>query len=466
AACAAHLAGPGLRVARAFTGRANVHAEVAGVLRVERRAVDGFNAVDEGLTLATLADHARVEAGAMVATVKVIPYAVPSRAVERASAALGPGALRLHPFRARTVDLILTEVPGMKPSLLDKGAHTVRARVERLGLHMGAEVRVAHEIGALREALSAARGEMLLILGASATSDRADVGPEALRQAGGVVDRFGMPVDPGNLLFLGRLGERDVIGLPGCVRSPALNGADWVLERLAADLTVSGEDIAGMGVGGLLKEIPQRPQPRARRPKGARVEIALLAAGASRRMGGRDKLMEDAGGVPLLRRSAAAAADSAAACVRVALPVGSARAEALDGLDVDVVEVADPGEGMAASLRAALEARAPDTAAVIVALADMPDIAAKDYDALIAGFDPEAGAEIVRATDADGRPGHPILFGARFFDSLSRVTGDRGARDVLHAAQDFTKTVALSGRAATTDLDTPEAWKAWRRSGS
>jgi len=74
-----------------------------------------------------------------------------------------------------------------------------------------------------------------------------------------------MPVDPGNLLVLGRIGDRPVIGLPGCARSPALNGADWVLERVACGVPVTSADIAAMGVGGLLKEIPTRPQPRDRR---------------------------------------------------------------------------------------------------------------------------------------------------------------------------------------------------------
>ena len=96
----------------------------------------------------------------------------------------------------------------------------------------------------------------------SATSDLHDVAPEAVRRAGGQVERFGMPVDPGNLLFTGRIGTRPVIGLPGCARSPALNGADWVLERLACGLEVGDDDIAAMGVGGLLKEIPLRPQLR------------------------------------------------------------------------------------------------------------------------------------------------------------------------------------------------------------
>ena len=123
-------------------------------------------------------------------------------------------------------------------------------------------VQVPHEAKSIAEALRDAVEDVSLILTASATSDAHDVAPEAVRLAGGEVTRFGMPVNPGNLLFHGTCAERPVIGLPGCARSPALNGADFVLERVVCGLEVSSGDIAGMGVGGLLKEIPQRPQPR------------------------------------------------------------------------------------------------------------------------------------------------------------------------------------------------------------
>ena len=257
------LHSPGLEMTTAHRGRANLVATAPGLVRVSTGAVTALNAIDEGLTLATLPDAARVAAGQLVATVKIIPYALPEEVVTAGEAALGTPPIRHLPFLGGRARLILTRTPGFKESLLAKGADVVERRLTALGYDMDAPVIVPHETGAIAGALSD-RSDLVLILGASATSDRADVAPAAVEAAGGVIHRFGMPVDPGNLLFLGEIGGTPVVGLPGCARSPALNGVDWVLERLAAGIKVTGADIAAMGVGGLLKEMPGRPEPRQR----------------------------------------------------------------------------------------------------------------------------------------------------------------------------------------------------------
>ena len=195
----------------------------------------------------------------MIATVKIISYGVPAADVERAATA-GAAALRLMPPRYRTATLIETTV-GETPS--KKGEDALRGRLDRLGLSLGPRQLVSHDPSAVAEALRGSDADVIFVLTASATSDIADVGPLGLTMASGQVTQFGMPVDPGNLLFLGTLGDRPVIGLPGCARSPALNGADWVLERVICGVPPTPADFAQMGVGGLLKEIPTRPKPRA-----------------------------------------------------------------------------------------------------------------------------------------------------------------------------------------------------------
>ena len=195
---------------------------------------------------------------------------------------------------------------------------------------------------------------------------------------------------------------------------------------------------------------------------GPRVVAIVLAAGASRRMRGRDKLMEPVSGRPALRAVAEVATASRADSVVVVLPpAAAARREALAGLGVAVAEAADWAEGMAASSRAGLAA-AGEADAVVILLADMPEVTAGDVDRLIAAFDPEEGREICRAVSADGTPGHPVLFGRRFFEALAGLEGDRGAREVVREAGEFVTEVATSGRSAVVDLDTPEEWAAWR----
>lgn len=463
---AATLATPNITADAAFAGRANLIATEPGVLRVDRGVVDGFNGINEAITLATLPDYARVAKGQMAATVKIIPYGVERARVDEVLERVARPALTLHPFQMRSALLVLTHTPGFKMSLIAKAEAVLRARLTALGITEITVKLVKHKLEAVTECLSGAREDLVLILGASATSDRADICPAAVVDAGGQIERFGMPVDPGNLLFLGKLGGRPVVGLPGCARSPALNGADWVLERLAAGLPISSQDIARMGAGGLLKEIPTRPQPRIGKtaPKEKPVvDILLLAAGTSSRMRGSDKLMEEIDGEALLTRTARAAANSKAnRAILILPPNAEARQAAIEGLGVETTLSHHASEGMAASLRAGLETVDKDVDAVIVAFADMPEIDTAAFNDVIDAFDPQAERLIARATTATGRPGHPVLFGRPFFEALSGLKGDEGARSILRAAKEFVVDVPLGGNAAITDLDTPEDWAAWR----
>lgn len=254
-------AGQGLAVSQAFTGRVNLNAVGPGVIEVDTAAIHALNRIDPAITLATLAPLTRVAKGTLAGTVKIIAYGVDGAALAQACA-VARAAIRIRPVVLRSASLILTEVPGLEDKLTAKGRRAIEARLRALGMRLADVAVVPHQGPAISAALARAAGDMLLILTGSATSDLHDTAPTALRAAGGHVARFGMPVDPGNLLFLGALGPRPVIGLPGCARSPALNGADWVLERLACGIAVTDDDIAAMGVGGLLKEIPIRPQPR------------------------------------------------------------------------------------------------------------------------------------------------------------------------------------------------------------
>jgi molybdenum cofactor cytidylyltransferase len=259
------VAGGNVRIARAFTGRANIHAEKAGLLVLDRERIDRLNERHEAVTVATLQPFAQVAAGEMVATAKIIPLAVPEDLLgECLAIATEAPLVRVAAWRPLSAWLIQTTLPRNSAKMLDKTVRVTRQRLEDLGGSLLGESRAAHEPLALAEALAAVgpEADLILIAGASAITDRRDALPAGVIAAGGVLEHFGMPVDPGNLILLARLGERTVLGLPGCSRSPKLNGFDWVLQRLVAGLDVAPRDIMRMGVGGLLTEIPTRPHPR------------------------------------------------------------------------------------------------------------------------------------------------------------------------------------------------------------
>lgn len=257
-ALAEALVAPGIVADTASTGRVNLRATGPGLLAVDAERVVDVNMVNPLLTLATLDPMTRVEAGTLVATIKTISYAVPEDVVARACVA-ARGAMGVHPVVMRHAALVQTVVGNDDGA---RGHEALETRLGRLGVVLRPKQVTAHDVAPLAAALGAQTADVIFILTGSATSDLRDVAPQALRAAGGVVRRFGIPVDPGNLLFLGALGGRPVIGLPGCARSVALNGADWVLERVLCGLDIPDREFAAMGVGGVLKEIPTRPRPR------------------------------------------------------------------------------------------------------------------------------------------------------------------------------------------------------------
>jgi CTP:molybdopterin cytidylyltransferase MocA len=99
----------------------------------------------------------------------------------------------------------------------------------------------------------------------------------------------------------------------------------------------------------------------------------------------------------------------------------------------------------------------------MILLADLPDLETADLVGMCSAA-ARAPDAIWRAQDAAGMPGHPVIFPARLFPALTQVTGDTGERDALRG--ETVHRYRLPGTRATTDLDTPAAWAAWRaRSG-
>jgi molybdenum cofactor cytidylyltransferase len=376
--------------------------------------------------------------------------------------------MRVAPLTEKAVGLIQTHLPETKSSVLDKTVAVMERRLASLGSRMTAQVRCAHEVQALADALrqAASQNDIVIAVGASAIVDRGDVIPAAIMAAGGDITHFGMPVDPGNLLLMGQIAGTPVIGAPGCVRSPKPNGFDWVLTRLCADLDVSREDIMRMGDGGLLKEIPSRPQPRgaeepAPLPRGAKhapkIAGLLLAAGQSRRMGDINKLLAEVEGKAMVAHAGHALRASAIDSLTVVLghePEAVRRALGDEG--ATFIQNPDYDSGLSASLKRGIAALADDVDGVIVCLGDMPKVTDSVIDSLIAAFDPAEGRAICLPTYR-GKRGNPVLFARRFFAEIQDLAGDVGARPLIGAYEDQVVEVEMADDAVLNDVDTPDA---------
>ena len=475
-------AGAEVEPAAPFTGRANLLAKTRGLLVFHRERLDRLNLVDEAVTFGTLPPFAVVEPRMMVGTVKIIPFAAPAEAVERcvAAARSDEPLLRVAPFVPRSVGLVQTRLPGLKESILDKTREVTEGRLKALGCRLAFEDRCGHTTAELAALIRDAMGhgiDILLIHGASAILDRRDVIPAAIVAAGGQIDHFGMPVDPGNLLLLGHVGERAVLGLPGCARAPKVNGFDWVLERLVAGLPVGSGEIMRMGSGGLLAEIPSRPLPRAEatpaaerksetKPHGPRIAALLLAAGQSRRMGGPNKLLAEINGTPMVTHVARRLLASRA---RPIIAVLGNQADAVDTalgkLPIERVRNPDFAAGLSTSLKHGITALPSDLDGMIVCLGDMPLISGRHLDRLIAAFNPLEGRAIIVPTRRSKR-GNPVLWSKQFFPEMAGLAGDVGAKHLIGEHAELVAEVEMDDDAVLVDIDTPDALDAFREKRS
>jgi molybdopterin biosynthesis enzyme len=253
--------GPGVVSTAPAASRVNLLASADGVVQVDVGALLRINEID-GLTIATLPTHTLVRARKRMATIKIIPFAVPEDALARAEAIgrASDGVVALRPLRQLDVGVILVGSAAARQRI-ERGVYpAVEARVRALGSKVLAvryippeELAVAAAIAELRRA----GAHLLILAGETSIMDRDDVTPQGIRLAGGRIEHYGAPVEPGNLLLLGYFddvaGESlPVLGAPGCVRSRATNIVDLLLPRLLAGERISRRDIVELGHGGLL----------------------------------------------------------------------------------------------------------------------------------------------------------------------------------------------------------------------
>lgn len=476
---AQHLAGTHTVTRPPHAGRGNLHADCTGILVIDAPRVIEANRLDESIAIGTLPPWSLVRTGQVIATVKIIPCGVPHALLEACCAKLTPAPLHIAKLQPRRAALIVTELPGLREKSLASTIAVTRQRLESLGSRLALELRCHHSTTAIKSALHQARAagcDLILISGAAGTKDRRDLVPQAIIATGGQIERFGTPVEPGNMLLLARLNHCPVLVLPGCARSRRLNGLDWVLQRLLANLPLGPDEFAAMGIGGLIRHSPGiypepasdtdepdnepvRPAPRPTpppAPTSPHVAILVMAAGRSQRMG-RQKLLEPFEGIPLIQRAVQAACAARAPTVQVVL--GSHADEMwpiIDATRATYTLNPDYAHGMASSLCHGVATLPQEVDAVLIMLADMPHINAQHLDQMIGFYEQHAQTAPIIVPVHAGRRGNPVLWPRRLFQKIMQLNGDQGARHLLEHHADEVLSLDVDDPTIFLDIDTPQ----------
>ena len=462
------ICGEGLEIRAPATGRCNLYAKHRGLLQLRPERIHAINSVNEAFTVATLPNYSRVYAGQLVVSVKIIPFAVSRDMLNECitEANFGVTPINVLEYRPMSVGLIQTRTDWFNRNLLDKGRSMLESRADLVDSRIVAYDECEHhedDVSKLLAEYFKKDLDLILLLGASAIQGREDVIPQGIVNAGGRIEHFGMPVDPGNLLLTARYRKIDILGLPGCVRTPKRNGFDFVFERLAAGIEVLSSDITEMGVGGIVLEPSKRPARRTiveSRQTTAKTRIAaiVLAAGQSSRMGDDNKLFLKVGERSMIQQVVANLAKSAVD--RVIVVTGHERERVrseLKSQSVTFVHNREFAKGLSTSLRAALAQIPKKFNAALICLGDMPFVDSSHINALIEAFDPLAERSICVPT-FQGKRGNPVLWDSRYFQEMMEVQGDVGAKHIIGEYEDSVVEVEMDGMGVLTDLDTPEAY--------
>ncbi len=466
---ASAIAGDMVDVEKPTTGRCNLKASNDGLLVIDKISLNKINLVHESLTIATLEPFVPVYRGQLIATIKIIPYAVTNSQLQACLtvAKEASNIVSVAPFNPKSIGFIQTTVNGLKQGILDKTSKVLSQRLASLNSFIVKEIHCQHDIEEVVKAIKELEEfhvDMFIISGATAVADRNDIIPSAITICNGEIIHFGMPVDPGNLLLLGSCYGKYILGMPGCARSPKFNGFDMVLDRLFADVSVTSRDIMHMGLGGLLKEIADRPQPRMiqtgknkLKKKHHRIAAIVLAAGQSRRMGIANKLLMKLDNFPMIELVAKTLNESCLDRINVVTGFEAEQIKnALNSYDVSFVDNPDYEQGLSTSLVAGLRSVDDTIDAVIICLGDMPMVTSTGIKQLINEFNPDVGREICVPTYR-GKRGNPILWSRRFINEMLQLEGDVGAKHLLFKYDDVVHEVAMQDSGVLLDFDTQEA---------
>ena len=240
------------------TGRSNIYSTTSGLFIYNTNNLIKLNN-NSKIAISAIRPFSKVEKNQELITAKVIPYGIDKKLLEKNSLRL-KDTFKVLPFKKKNITFIQTYDDKINEKLIIKSRNVTKKRLELCGIKKFREIIIPHKENILCEKIQICidqNVDIILIIGSHAITHIKDVIPNAIKMSGAKIIRFGIPVEPGNLLLLSKFKsvKRDIyiIGMPSCAKSPKENGLDWVLWRILCNINFKNSNLNELSVGGLIK---------------------------------------------------------------------------------------------------------------------------------------------------------------------------------------------------------------------
>ena len=453
-------------VSPTLSGKTNITSIADGLIEIDEGNVTKLNNLSPNIAVSTLNNHDVVYRGDHTVSVKIISFVISSSDLDKILNFLKKNKIvKLKKFKSMRFGVIYTIAKNEKRSLIEKTKKSIMSRIGNYNSTIMDERVLPHNSASIKnnvvELLENNINCILLFLSTSVT-DVNDIVPTVINDLGGKINSFGMPVDPGNLTLSGKINDVDIIVAAGSARSDSLNGFDWHLNCLHANIEVSQEMVNSLGVGGLLKDIDfavkRKRVSKTIDTKKSNIAAVVLCAGESKRMGNRNKLLLKVAGKSLIKNYIDNISKSNVSEIVIVTGYQSIEIEReLEGYDVKFIHNEKYREGMSTSLNTGINSLSKNINAAIICLPDMPMIGIYEINKLIEYYNPKIGNEICIATYNDQR-GNPVLWDRKYFKKLMQIKGDKGGRYLLPKFLEQSVEVVL-GEAVAFDVDNESSYK-------
>lgn len=447
------------------SGYCEIFADVDGVFAFDPDRLKRLNAHCEDFSVITVQPCLPVYKGQLVANLRLFSPAVDADVLNQAVTKIsGTGALfKIAPYAFCKIGYVRTVAAGTTPEPID--ADALEKRFAAYGFSIVHSAMCAHDSEsvekAVRDALDA-RAEIVLVESPFPPLNREDTVPKAFKESAADIDRLGWCLDTGVPLVLGHKGDARLLGF--CADDADQYALDVLLRFLATRSLPAVDTLPMFAMNGIsLLRMTKKITPEQMENSVAvgavsdseKIAVVILAAGASRRMIGSNKLLEPLNGLPMIEHVVRSALLSEADYVVAVTGHDAAFVERrLEKYDVKIVRNPDYVSGVLGSIRLGLAVLPPDIAGAVILPADMPAFTEEYINRLIDAFDAKSKRPPVVLPTFDGTRRNPVLWPRDLFKVAKPVPEDAHWTPALIEHTDYIREIPLKDDLPLTDINT------------